>query len=228
MLNQQIDPQNITRADFEKHVDALQEAISKHYHINTQKRGKLRDVAAMTLFGCENGYQQLLTQLKATPEPVPLPDSYMELPSEINLVTDCVFSELVVFGPGQWVRKQYVLDDFIHAVIDEYCTWSEEDEQAVVFYKKDGYNQIDLSRSQVMRQIHHDYVIDEIEVTMPRIDRYGVSPLSRTDEMREMLIEHLIDTSHLDNCQLEDLMLMQDSGDDSSGSVRIKLTKKVS
>lgn len=228
MLNQQIDPQTLTRDDFEKHVDALQVAIAKHFDIQTQKKGKLRDVAAMTLFGFENGYQQALAHFHQAPEAMPQPETRRDLPGEITLNVRSDLSEYIVFGPSQYRYGGRQHGDFIHAVMDEFGEYAdrEETDQDSVCQHGEGVINVDFSRSQVVRQLYHDYVIHAIEVRMPSIDKYGVSPDAMPDVAHALLSDLCLIPESMEVGNVADLLHTSDTGDDGNLPILITLHSK--
>lgn len=228
MLNQQIDPQTLTREQFEKHVDALQVAIAKHFHVDTHKKGKLRDVAAMTLFGFENGYQQALAHFKQAAAPIPQPETRRDLPGEITLNVRSDLSEYIVFGPSEYRYGERQHGDFIHAVMDEFGEYAdrEETDQDSVCQHGEGVINVDFSRSQVVRQLYHDYVIHAIEVRMPRIDKYGVSPDAMPDVTHAFLSDLCLIPESMEVSEVADLLHTSDTGDDGSYPILITLHSK--
>lgn len=221
MLNTNLKPSQFTRASFERHVDALQAALADHFDFTTKKRGKLRDVAVKTMFGLENGYQQAIPSFASDLSRIPEPIKRRRLPKEVMVYTGGDLEEVVLLDPANQHASNLHTGSTLYAVRDPLGEWEGLSEAEAKGVSDEDF---DLSESDLLRQLHHDFELASFTVHMPSTAKYGLSPLVQAQHARELLQELLIDTDHLDDDALSSLIEGVDTQDDAGGSVRIIMT----
>jgi len=226
----EISPQDFSVIDFEKHVDALQAALAKHFSFKTGKRGKLRDATAAVLFGAINGYQQI-KGLLYTKTDMPEPEREFELPDSLEIWTEPQLDQIALYA---YKERAYGRapdsDDFLYQIADHVMHSYNVPEvfEPEIFVKEENgmISHADITRSNLMRYLAKHYEATSYRIDVPRIDKYGLGYGSRADEAIE-IIESLGLSTEPMKVRTEQHVKVRDRGDDGGSEIFIEIRRRV-